>query len=606
MCGITGYFNYNNNEVISNSSTIDSMRDTLVLRGPDGKGSFFKEKIAFAHTRLSIIDLSSENSQPFLDNTNRYLITFNGEIYNYIEIKNQLLSLGHTFRTTGDTEVIIEAYKEWGEDCSKKLNGIWAFAIFDLQTNKMFASRDHLGVKPFCYADIDGTLIFGSEIKAILEHPKYIKMPNYEALWHFMSCRVVPEPLTAFKNIYRMAPGSNMVAEPGKSLKIYKYWNLQDVFSQPADTRGEAIIKQELEELIQDSIRMQLRADVPVGSFLSGGVDSTLITYFAKRQLDSMHTFSMICGDGAIGAAFDENIYSQECADAIGTTHHKNMFSGEDIKQRVREFTRIYDEPCATAIPNYYVSKMARKHVKVAFGGIGPDEAFGGYGRFKTVKSIEQHKFYQFSFPTHQASFFTSDKIFMPSYQYLYNQTSEARPTDFINWMCLQDVNFYMRDDLLRYVDCMSMAHGLEVRVPLCDYRIIERSATLPGNLKVNFQAEASFQTKYIIKKITDPYVPKSVCRRQKMGFSLPMEGYLDDGGPLSSLLHECLTKENIEKRGVFKWSTVESFLSQNIRGRPCNIPGHTKYPWRYDWATTYALWSILQVELWFQEYFDK
>lgn len=609
MCGITGYFNYANTQTILDEIIIDRMKLTLSPRGPDGNSSFFNQKVALAHTRLAILDLSPENAQPFFDSTDRYVIVFNGEIYNYIEVRETLIKLGHSFRTAGDTEVIVEAYKEWGEDSPTHFNGIWAFAIYDTQENTMFCSRDRLGVKPFCYTEVNGIFIFGSEIKAILQHPSFIKSPNYEAIWHFFACRVIPEPFTAFNNIFRLKPGTNVTIRLGQ-ITHKKYWSLVDVFSQSADPRTESSIKDELEELIEDSVRLQLRADVPVGSFLSGGVDSTAITYFASKMLNpiKMHTFSMILSEPGsdVGTAFDENKYAQECADMFQTIHHTSEYSGQDINNRIRDFIKIYDEPCASAIPNFYVSKMARQHVKVAFGGIGPDEAFAGYSRFRTVHSRDQYKNYQFSFANNQAQFFNPGKIFQPTCDFIYNQTAEAKPIDLISWISLQEINFYMRDDLLRYVDCMSMAHGLEVRVPFCDHRIIEMAAKIPGNLKLNRGVSENFQNKYIIKQIVDPYVPANVCRRPKMGFSMPFEAYLDDGGALNKLLRDNLTKSNVEKRGIFNWNAIENMLKQNCKGQSTSIPGLKSYPWRYDWATTYGLWSMLVVELWFQEYFDK
>lgn len=555
MCGING-FSFNDKTLIK------SMNESLVHRGPDNLSEYVNEFVSLGHARLSIIDLSDAASQPmFYFHKGRNLcIVFNGEIYNYLEIKKKLVNKGYFFSTASDTEVIMAAYLEWGENLVFECNGMWAFCIYDLDKNELFCSRDRLGVKPFYYYQKDEIFIFSSELKGIIEHDylniNNISNINQEAVELYFSMGYIPAPLSIYNNVFKMEAGSNIVYDLKlkRIRKKYKYYEVPVL--QNRSLKNDLI--SEGKELMNNSVKIRMRSDVPVGAFLSGGLDSSAVVGEMRNYTDpkKLHTFSI----GFEEKKYDESHYINLVKDHFGTVHHHRTYKEKDFNSTWSSYSDIFDEPFGdySSFPSYTVSKMASKKVTVVLSGDGGDEIFGGYPIYNTGFLIEKlRKIPLFSRKllskitntnnsnsrlgkVNEAlhlSFAKRNEFYSKMFE-----NSRYKPEIFKNWSSLKlkealdlannDLSEALRiydlltntlpDNFLVKVDRSSMANSIEVRSPFLDYRFVEYSQRIPNELKVGY-----INNKILMRKILKGIVPNEIITRNKMGFTPPIYDWL-------------------------------------------------------------------------------
>ncbi len=576
----------------------------------------------FGHQRLSIIDLSS-GQQPMVDNESDCMVVFNGEIYNFEDIRNELKNLGHNFLTSSDTEVLLKGYIHWGELVIDKLNGMFAFAIWDNKKKKLFAARDRLGKKPFYYCYRDGCLIFASELKAMLVNPLVKKEIDYGEIYNFFCYNYIPAPGTIFKQVKKLRPGHMLVAEPGH-FSIKKYW---DVYCElPTEIKKDDEYIDELEALLKDSVRMRMISDVPLGGFLSGGIDSsTVISIMAGLSENPVKTF---CID------FEEKGYSEApfakmVADKYKTEHHEFTVKSEALKI-IQDLAWHFDEPYAdsSALPTYYVSKMARENVTVVLSGDGGDELFAGYNHYFSENHLLKYDYIPKwireniigklgrSLPIDAFGRNTLigigdleewsdnrvvqifppliDKLLSPDLFSEYHKNHpeielmEYWPHNHelarLSQMQYSDLKLYLPDDILMKVDKMSMAHSLETRAPLLDYRIVEFAFSIPAEVHVK-----DGKGKYILRKLAERYLPEELLHRKKQGFAVPRDVWFR--GELKDYAYEMLTSDRFKQRGIFQNKTVKAILDKHVAGKR-------------DFSTW--IWCMLMLENWFQVFMDE
>ena len=555
MCGINGFS-------FKDEVLIKSMNKSIVHRGPDGLSEYVNEYVSLGHARLSIIDLSDAASQPmfYSHNERNLCIVFNGEIYNYIELKKKLSNAGYFFSNASDTEVIMAAYLEWGENLVFECNGMWAFCIYDIDKNELFCSRDRLGVKPFYYYKKDGVFVFSSELKGILKHD-YLQINktsniNQEAIELYFSLGYIPTPFSIYNNVFKMEAGSNIVYDL-KSKRIrkkYKYYTVPVL--QNKCSKNE--LQQEGKELLNNSVKLRMRSDVPVGAFLSGGLDSSAVVGEMRNftDLKKLHTFSI----GFEEKKYDESHYINLVKDHFGTAHHHHIYNEDDFNDTLPLYANIFDEPFGdySSFPSYTVSRMASKEVSVVLSGDGGDEIFGGYPIYNTGFLLEKiRKIPEFSrklllkITSNNKSntklgkvnealrlSFAEKKDF---YSQMF-QNSRYKPEVFKNWSSIKlkealdlannDLSEALRiydlltntlpDNFLVKVDRSSMANSIEVRSPFLDYRFVEYSQRIPNELKVGYT-----NNKILMREIISGILPKEIITRNKMGFTPPIHNWL-------------------------------------------------------------------------------
>lgn len=606
------------------------MARSIRHRGPDDEGFYIDGNMGLGHERLSIIDLSEAGRQPMTNEDSRFWIVFNGEIYNYLELRQELVGKGHKFRSHSDTEVVLHLYEENGTKCINRLNGIFAFAVWDRQEKTLFAARDHFGVKPFYYIIRDGAFCFASEIKAFLHAQQLIPGLCKDALADYLIFQFCLGEKTLFKDVLKLLPGHYLFLKASGDFKVTKYWDLD--FN--IDTyHTEEYFEHQLLRLIEDSVRLQLRADVPVGAHLSGGLDSSTIACLASSLVDSsIHTFS---GGFKDGPQYDETHYARLVAEQTGAHHHEVFPTENDFVTILPMLIYFMDEPVAGPglFPQYFLSKMAAQHVKVVLGGQGGDEIFGGYMRYlvayleecirggiegtqnddryvvgfeSILPNLTQLQGYQpmlrylwqdglFEAPEKRyfrlidrsneirnllsSDIFSEKSTYNPfdSYQEIFN---EGNLLSFINKMTRFDIKTLL-PALLQVEDRTSMAVSLESRVPLLDHRIAELVASMPPKVKYK-----GGRSKHIFRKVIQHVIPKEILnRKDKMGFPVPLnEWYLRE--PVKSFVRETLFCERSRTRGIFNHKAIEPLLnSERPYGR--------------------AIWGLLCMELWFQQYID-
>lgn len=559
MCGING-FNFND------TSLIKRMNSLLKHRGPDGSSHFNNDSVSLGHARLSIIDLSDLASQPMTYDYNgsKFVIVFNGEIYNYIEVKQQLIKTNkYTFNTSSDTEVVLAAYVEWGEKCVDRFNGMWAIAIYDLINNQLFLSRDRLGVKPLYYYSKNKKFIFSSEIKGILCH-EYLNLQNQYSISKdsvnlYFSLGYIPAPFTIYTDINKIEPATNMLVSltDGSILSKYKYYICPSV--DEIGTRKDLI--EEGKYLLEDSTKLRMRSDVPVGAFLSGGLDSTSIVGEMANftTLKNLHTFSI----GFDDKNYDESIYIDIASKYFKTNHHHYIYKELDFIESLNKFSEFFDEPFGdySALAGFKVSKMASEHSTVVLSGDGGDEIFGGYPIYNAGYIYDKISFIPKSIRSKISSSISSlanssqqinkikqlldlslsDKASF--YSNLYNK-QRFKPDIYKSWtndnlmISLGYTNGNMAEGLrifdllfntlsnnyLVKVDRTSMASSIEVRSPFLDYRFIKFAQKIPTNLKVNYT-----ESKILMREIIRDLVPVEILNRKKMGFTPPIYKWLYD-----------------------------------------------------------------------------
>jgi len=620
MCGICGIYNLDGEPV--NADLLKRMNSTLVHRGPDDEGYYVDESIGLGHRRLSIIDLNT-GQQPIFNEDKTKAIVFNGEIYNFAELRNELEKQGHRFETKTDTEVILHGYEQWGTDCVSHLRGMFAFAIWDKRKKSLFLARDRLGKKPLYYFVSGKRHLFASELKAILEDKTVPREINLEGLSDYLSFGYIPAPKTIFKGISKLLPGHFLLHE-NDQVSIRKYWDLE--FNPKEDVSIDQYCDAILDTL-KESVKIRLVSDVPLGAFLSGGIDSSAIVgLMAFLKKEPVITNSI----GFTEKEFSELNYARTTANYFKTDHREYTVS-PDAVEIVKKLSWHFDEPFAdsSSIPTYYVSKMARQNVTVALSGDGGDENFGGYRRYyydrleNKIRNFVPDPIRRYligniarlypkadwlprvfrakTFLTNISNdpingYFNSMSLFRAGMKEklltgdFFNNSNgynsidvfkeyydRAGTTDPLSRIQYVDFKTYLVDDILTKVDRASMANSLEVRVPLLDHVFVELIARIPSNLKLNGRA-----SKYIFKKALSTLLPKEIMKRQKMGFVIPVGKWLRK--EIREMAEETLFNRGSGVRDLFEQKYIEWLWRQHLSGLS-------------DFAG--PLWVLLTFQLW-------
>ena len=628
MCGITGFTVFKDYR-IDRQDAIQQMTDALIHRGPDEEGIFLDQYIALGSRRLSIIDLA-QGKMPIHNEDRSLWIVFNGEIYNFPDLREQLEGKGHTFNTRTDTEVILHLYEEYGTDCVSQLNGMFAFALWDKNAQQLFLARDRLGIKPLHYVEYGGGLIFASELKALLQHPLVEAQLDFNGLSKYLSYEYVPAPHTMFRGIKKLGPGC-CLTHSHQSTESWQYWDI------PLNETGISYKREDehAEELLyrlKESVRKRLISDVPIGVLLSGGIDSSSIAVLASElSPEQIHSFSI----GFEEPSFDETPYIRKITSMIGTQHHHQVLSSQKMVSIIPEVFQTLDEPMADAsiIPTYLLSKMTAQHVKVVLGGDGSDELFAGYPTYQAHKLVTyysvlpyklreminrlaqrlpvSYKNISFDFKVKQflrgtgvsseirfflwmGSFLEREKqqVFSKDvwevqisginpFEDLIRYVSDSRlfkEFERILYLCMK---LYLQDDILVKVDRASMANSLEVRVPFLDHSFVEYVAGLPSLYKLN-----GFTTKYLLKKAVKGILPEEIVRRKKKGFGIPLSKWLNHD--LKEMLLDYLSEERIKKAGIFEYAYIHNLLDEHFTHKRDNRK---------------QLWSLLVFEMWRERY---
>lgn len=627
MCGIAGMFGPEGAmSPGERRGLVTQMCSVIEHRGPDDDGFYIDGGLAIGMRRLSIIDLVT-GRQPISNEDGSIWIVFNGEIYNFQELRDDLIRRGHTFQTGTDTEAIVHLYEDEGERCVERLRGMFAFAIWDKRERKLFIARDRVGVKPLHYCLAGETLVFASEIKSILQHPAITREVNLEAISDFLTFGYVPDPASAFRGIFKLEPGHTLTFKDGR-LSTRRYWDFQYNQNGAGEPpREESYYTERIRELIAESVRLRLISDVPLGAFLSGGIDSSTVVAMMARQMDRpVKTFSI----GFTESSFDELHYARITARHFNTEHHEFIVT-PDVCKIVEEIIWHHDEPFAdvSSIPTYIVSKMAREHVTVILSGDGGDELFGGYDRYLVDRKREVFEriprllrrtlmrkasralpraAYGKNFLRNIAldsdaryvdsiSCFDEDakrNLLSPNVRHWLEgrDSSDAfrrllaapHSSERLDHLLYLDSKTYLPGDILTKVDRMSMAHSIEAREPLLDHKLIEFVQTIPASLKLRGSV-----SKHILKSAVSGLVPDEIINRQKQGFGVPIRRWFNN--ELRELLYDTLTDSRTRQRGYFNQKAVEEILDEHRRGRRDNST---------------HLWGLLTLELWHRAFIDR
>jgi len=626
MCGIVGLVRNDGKPI--DEGLLARMNEAIRHRGPDEDGFYVNGSVGLAMRRLAIIDLKS-GQQPIHNRDRTAWIVFNGEIYNYLELREKLEKLGHTFYTNSDTEAIVHAYDQYGSDCPKHLRGMFAFAIWDERTQELFLARDRVGKKPLLYAEVNGQLVFGSEFSAILLHPDVSKEIRPEAIDCYLSFMCVPAPLTAYRAIKKLEPGHSLRWRKGE-LKTERYW--QPDFSKKLDISEEEAGERAI-EILRDAVKVRLMSEVPLGAFLSGGIDSSaVVALMSQESSEKVKTFSI----GFEEQDFSELQHAKRIAEHVGADHHEFIVR-PDAVEILPMLVEHYGEPYAdsSAVPTYYVARETRRHVTVALNGDGGDESFAGYERYIAMGLTEKYRkvpaFFRESLikeavnriPTspirkstvnsakrllevvskprvnrymHWMSVF-NEGLKEPLYSEAFReQTDRAFAASFLDtWfkkangngpvdtLLLTDLMTYLPNDLLVKVDIATMAVSLEARSPFLDHHVIEFAASLPERLKLR-----RLTTKYLLKKVLRRLLPAENLDRRKMGFGVPIGHWFR--GKMQPFLREVVLSDKALRRGFFKPEVVKQLVEQHTRSER-------------DYS--HQLWTLLMLELWFLRFID-
>ena len=604
MCGING-FNFNNRELI------ERMNKKIQHRGPDDEGFYLDENISLGHRRLSIIDLSENGKQPMFNEDKSLCLIFNGEIYNFEELRNDLKTKGHRFLSNTDSEVILHLFEEHKEDCVKFLNGIFAFAIWDIKNKELFLARDRIGVKPLYYywdpSNSSGQVkfIFSSEIKAILEHDVKREI-NLEALNHYFRLMYVPAPLTMFKNIYKLPQAHYLKFRArGLEFEVRRYWTIEN-FSE-LDSKDEIIAK--IQNLMRQSVKGQLISDRPVGIFLSGGIDSTSVLGVTREfKKDKIKTFSVGFDIDDPNNKFNADLgLARETGKFYNTEHHELLVNAKDVLNNLKKVIYHLDEPIAepTQIATFMLSEMAKKEVAVVLGGDGGDELFGGYKRYyysyilskylPIIPSFLKTRIYaKFMFQKEQeiAKILNKDvnqvgltnKFFKDNYLGMPRGVVKASKERFF---MLTDLNTWLVDESLMRTDKMTMAHGLEQRVPILDHYLVELAAKVPSKYKM----ASKEQGKAIFIEAMKNYLPKHVLESEKKKVWLtPMSEWLRKD--LNALAKEVLSPEYCpETKKYFDFNGIKTMFDDHIEKRKYNLN---------------LIWALISFNVWYKSYIEN
>ncbi len=630
MCGIAGWANTDPNvpTQFGDKDLLHSMCEKILHRGPDSEGSWLGEGVALGMRRLAIIDLNT-GDQPFWNEKKTVVVVMNGEIYNFREIRESLQEKGYAFHTESDTEVLPHLYDEYGAAFPEKLNGMFAIALWDSERKTLLLTRDRFGEKPLYYGVFDQKLFFASEPKVLRSHPSFKPHLNFDALNQYLSYDYVPAPHSIYTGINKL-PAANTLIWKGGKLETDEYWKLS--FAKPEKTLSISDAAEKLADFLSDSVDMRMISDVPLGVLLSGGIDSSTIAAFAqKHSSNKVKTFSI----GFEEDSFDESKYAREVAKHLGTEHHEEILSVDTAKGLIADIGKWLDEPLADAsiLPTFLLSDFVRQHVTVALGGDGGDEIFAGYPMYlghkvsKIYNSIPRVLRVGMIEPvvnslpakTDNLSFDYRAKRFVASAKYdqisrhhswfgsfsieekeklvtknfaervgLKDIYDGARHTlelsdaeNYIEQMQYLDIKYYLAEDILTKVDRASMAVSLEVRAPFLDHRIADFAASLPPEYKLKGKT-----TKHILKKSVKNMLPKSIIKRPKKGFGIPIATWLK--GSLNPLLREILSEERLKKQDLFDPIYVSKLIKDHETGASNNYK---------------QLWTLLVFELWFENF---
>ena len=605
MCGITGIYNFKGAPI--DRALLREMMGQLSHRGPDGEGHYVSNGIGLGHRRLSIIDIGG-GAQPIKNEDGNIILIFNGEIYNYVELREELLKQGHQFKTQSDTEVIVHAYEEWGPECTTRFNGIFAFALWDENSETMLLARDHLGVKPLYYVILGERLLFASEIKALLSDPHCPRNVDLRALSELFTLRYVPSPETLFESIKKLPPAHAMVVRRGQ-LQIQRYWNrAPQIIQNP----NEGALIEQYQALVEDAIRLQMRSDVPVGLFLSSGVDSgALLSLMRQHSSHPIQTFTIGFEQGEESNETDD---ARAMAQHFGSDHSEMIIGPRDYLNYYDRYIWDVEEPLGneTAVAFYFVSLIASRKVKVALSGQGADEPWGGYQRHLGAKLSQFYSKLPLlpckAFATlveryakderlrrgaeslserdtlarfvKVYSFFSLEmklKLFQPwvldqfsadgryAKEALSTLFGDVKALDPLNQMLYLDTRTNLPDDLLMVGDKTAMANSVEARVPFLDYRIIEFIETLPPSMKIRWM-----KGKYLHKQAATKWLPREVVFRKKKGFANPVDKWLRGG--MRRFVHEYLLSPDAGVNQFFNRSYIQQIVSEHESGKRWNL----------------------------------
>ena len=628
MCGIAGVWSPGPlGAPDAVTARLRAMIATLRHRGPDGEGVWSDDRVGLAHARLAIIDLSDAAAQPMSDADGLVHVVHNGEVYNFPELREELMGLGHRFKSQGDTEVIVNGYKQWGEAVVRRLRGMFAFALWDASARRLLLVRDRMGQKPLYYAWRGGQLVFGSEIKALLAAPGAARVPDLEAIHHYLTYMYVPAPFTAFTGVRRLDPGHYMVVEDGGATRTERYWSLPDPGA--ARPRPAAELAEEVTARLDEAVRLRLIADVPLGAFLSGGIDSaSVVASMARASSGPVKTFTI----GFADQSFDERVYARMVAERFSTDHSEYVVEADAVAV-LPKLVWHYGEPFAdaSAVPTWYVSEMTRRHVTVALNGDGGDEGFLGYPRYSgcrlgamtdalpaPVRSLMAALGRALPFETSRR------RILRYARRFLVDAAAQAGER-YVGWVTLfsqnakdglygdamrehlaaasedlllrllgngafdvgraahADIHSNLPDDLLVKVDVATMAHGLEGRSPFLDHELMDFAASIPAAQRMR-----GLRTKALLKSAMAARLPRALLRRPKRGFGVPLGQWLRHD--LKELAHDTLLSQRARTRGLFRPKAVERLLDEHMAGGRAH---HDR------------IWALLMLELWFVMWID-
>jgi len=626
MCGIAGFTQFHRQR--SSIDLLKAMGERIFHRGPDAGSEYFTENVGLCHRRLAIIDLSEAGVQPMPSSDDKLVITFNGEIYNFLELRATLQDEGYQFNTHTDTEVILALYGKYGEKCLEHLNGMFAFALWDKEKKELFVARDRMGKKPLYYYFDNENIFFASELKSLLVLPNIPRNIREDAVYDFFAYQYIPDPKTIFENIYKLEPG-HFITVNTNGLKKKEYWDIS--FAQTSNDSEEKL-KAYLTQLTDDCTKKRMISDVPLGAFLSGGVDSSGIVALMAKNSESPIT---TCSIGFDDEKYNEVDFARSVAEQYKTNHHEFTVH-QNVKDELNHIVGFFDEPFAdpSLVPTYFVSELAKQKVTVAVAGDGGDEVFAGYEKY-SVDNVEnqlRQKFpsivRQYIFPPLAKlagcikarpfrrakslltslsvepamgfyitnSFITDDiwnslvnkKVssnlngYHPS-KITVDAYNKADGPDHLSKILYTDMKTYLPGGILVKVDRMSMANSLEVRAPILDYKLVEFAAKIPSKFKFN-----NGEKKYILKEIFKPFLSDDILYRKKMGFSVPLADWLR--GEIKEIAEDCLFNREAGLVSYFKQETIQKMWQQHQNKQ-------------IDYSA--PLWSMLMFQMWWDKYME-
>lgn len=625
MCGICGFTGEKDQVVLKR------MADSIFHRGPDEDGFYYDGFINLGVRRLSIIDLKT-GQQPVHNEDKSIWTVFNGEIYNFQEIRRELAEKRHVFYTDhSDTEVIVHMYEEYGDDFVNRLNGMFAIALWDKNKERLILIRDRMGVKPLFYTNINGTLIFGSEIKSILSHPDYVRDINYDAVYHYFTFKNIPAPLTAFKGIYSLLPGEMLIFSNGK-IASKKWWKIQFNENENYD---EEFVKEKILSLLEDSTRLRMISDVPFGAYLSGGVDSSSVVALMTRFADKpVKTFSLGY-EGELKNKEADIYYARKVSQVYKTEHYEYIMSYKELLDDIENVIGAFDQPFSGTISTYFLSKLIKQHVKVALSGDGADELFGSYLSHRTAQPMYHYKRLKAEVKVKEEEVLNTlisenKELFAPcdidfvkklyekssgdeaawryslylftdaekgnllsdKFKSMLNNTSTfalvkknfegLSAKNVLNRILEMEWNTQLPDQVLAFVDFLSMAHSVEIRSPFLDYRLVEFVATIPGNMKIK-----DGNVKDILKKTVEPLLPDGITKRPKEGFVLPVFDWMVE--KMKDYSKDILSNRRLKKHGLLNVNAVENILEGYYSGNRSNAG---------------KVWNLMMFQVWWEKYF--